>query len=113
MPFIHVAINRPMDAEACAALREEFAVAVTQLPGKTRNNAMIRIDPDCFMELGDAGLPCANVDVRLFKPSPKEAKDAFVKAATEIMERSCGVPAGRLYIQFFELPEWGVGGVLK
>ena len=67
MPFIHVSVNRPLTAEACAALREEFAVAVTLLPGKTRSNAMIRIEPDCFMELGDAGVPCANVDVRLFR----------------------------------------------
>lgn len=113
MPFIHVSVNQPLSREACAELREKFAIAVTLIPGKTRENSMIRIEPDCFIEIGDPGTPCADIDVRLLRSSPKEAKAAFVKAASEIMEECCGVPAKRLYIQFFELEDWGSGGILK
>lgn len=113
MPYIHITCNQPLDTIACEQLRESFSQAVTLLPGKNKNNAMIRIEPNCFMEMGETGQPCAGIEVRLYKQSPQEAKQAFTKKACELMEQACSVPCGRTYVMFIELPQWGMNGQLK
>lgn len=113
MPYLHITYNQKIDAQACQELRESFAKLITILPGKSRENAMIRIEPDCIMEMGDAGQPCAGVEVRLYKQNPQPAKAEFTQKACELMEKACGVPKNRTYVMFMEFPEWGLNGQLK
>jgi len=80
------------------------------LPGKTRDNTMMQIDGGASLSMGDAGAPCAFVDIRLFKASPGDAKSRFVRAITDILKERLGVDPARVYVNLIELPDWGARG---
>lgn len=110
MPYLHVktsiAVNDPMKE----ALRNELAGIMDILPGKTRDNTMIQIEDGATLTMGDSKDPCAFVDLRLFKPSPDEAKARFVRAAGEILKEQLGIELRRIYMNVIELPSWGANG---
>ena len=113
MPYVHVSLNVPLTREECGELREEMARLMPLLPNKNRDNTMLRIEPDCFMQMGEPENRCASVEVQLFKASPTEAKKEFVTATTELISKKFDVPPRRIYIRFFEKDEWGSNGTLN
>lgn len=110
MPFIHLNVSRPMNAEETEKARDAIAANVSILPGKNRGNTMIRIDSGCTLTMGDAGEACAFMEVRLAGPSPEEAKKEFVAKAAEALTAITGIPGSRMYVNIIELDHWGVGG---
>ena len=113
MPYVHVSLSVPLTREECGELREDIAQLMPLLPNKNRDNTMIRIDSDCFIEMGEPGEPCVGVEIQLFHASPKEAKNSFVAAVTELMGKKFGVHPRRIYMRFIELQEWGTNGGLR
>ncbi len=112
MPYLHLSVQNPLTAQEKHALCESIGPLMPLLPGKTRQNTMMHIEDSCFIELGD-DKPCLFLEVRMFKPSPEENKQAFVKAISELLEEKLGVPQNRMYINMIELDAWGSNGALR
>lgn len=109
MPYVHLNVSRPLTQEQIEAARLAIAEIMPALPGKHRGNTMIHIDGSCALTMGDEGLPCMFLEVRLYKPSPEENKKDFVKKASQALCALFDIAPERLYINMIELPEWGVG----
>ena len=88
MPYLHIAIGRPVSPLARKALYERCAQLIETIPGKNQQNLMVRIEQDCDLYSRGGKAPCAFVDLRLYTPAPAEAKRAFAAALTrELCER--------------------------
>ena len=112
MPYVHVVTTAELNPAKKSALLEAIAPLLSTLPGKSRENSMVHIDGDAFMAMGDPAEPCAFCEIRLYKVSPMEAKAAFTEKLTALLTVQCGVPADKVYINFLEMENWGVGGSL-
>lgn len=112
MPYLHLSVQNPLTAEEKHELCESIGPLMPLLPGKTRQNTMMHIEDSCTIELGDAS-PCLFLEVRMFKASPEDAKQAFVKAISDLLEKKLSVPKNRMYINLTELDSWGSNGAIK
>ena len=112
MPYVHIVTTAPMDDAKKSALLEKVAPLLPILPGKSRENSMVHIDGGAFMAMGDPAEACAFCEIRLYRQSPMEAKAEFTEKLTALLGEACAVPAKKVYINFFEMENWGLGGTL-
>lgn len=110
MPFIHMSTSKELTADQLFAARELIARLVTLLPTKTKENTMIKVEGGCCLSIGEPDAPCLFVDARLFRASPLEAKQAFVKALCEAFEAEFSIAQNRMYVNILELDSWGSKG---
>lgn len=112
MPYLHIAVSRPVSPIARKALYERCAQLIETIPGKNQENLMVRIEQDCDFYFRGSPAPCAFVDLRLYTPAPVEAKRAFAAALTrELCDRFAIEPA-YVYMNMIELDHWVSGGGL-
>ena len=112
MPYLQLNVQKELNQEEKHALCEAIGAVMPLLPGKSRENTMMHIVSGQHMELlTDA--PCLYLEVRMFKPSPLESKQAFVQAISRLLEEKLDVQPARMYINLVEMDEWGSGGALK
>ena len=112
MPYVHIVTSTPLAEKKKSDLLEAVASLLPTLPGKSRENSMVHIDGGAFLAMGDPAEACAFCEIRLYKASPMEAKAAFTEKLTALLTKECGVPGKKVYINFFEMENWGVGGAL-
>lgn len=110
MPFINLHVGKPLSAEKKAELAAAIAANVSLIPGKTVDNTMIEISEDCTMFMGGEQRELLFMDMRVYLPAPKEAKNALVKALTAEFEQRLGIPGNRQYYNIIELDGWGSRG---
>lgn len=110
MPYLHLKTSEKLNGAQVDTLRAEIAAIMDILPGKTRNNTMIQIEGGANLFMGDGNLPCAFIDLRMFKASPTDAKERFVKALTEILKTQLYLEPGRIYMNLIELETWASNG---
>ena len=67
---------------------------------------MVRIETDGDTFKYGKETPCAFVDVRLFGPAPKAAKEAFVEVGEKLQETAL---VAEIYMNFIELDHWATG----
>lgn len=113
MPYININASTPMTQEQMRSLREAIAELMPLLPTKTRDNTMIQIQPDCFIQIGDPDQPCAFVDIRLFGSSPEKDKELFVHSLCKLLEEQLGIPQSRIYMNIAELYRWVANGQIS
>ena len=82
MPYLHIKVGKPLCEQSIDALRKECESIISLIPGKNADNCMIQIETDCTMYMKGEKKACAFVDLRLYKASPAEKKQAFVTALT-------------------------------
>ena len=98
MPYLHIAIGRPVSPLARKALYERCAQLIETIPGKNQQN----------FRGGKA--PCAFVDLRLYTPAPAEAKRAFAAALTRELCERFELEPDFVYMNMLELDHWVSGG---
>lgn len=113
MPYFHLTTNATIPAAEKHALCNEIGKLMPLLPGKSRDNTMMQLDDARFMEMGDNALLCGHLEVRLYKASPTDAKQAFVAAVSKLFEEKLAIPQDRLYINLIEYDAWASNGKIK
>ena len=112
MPYIHITASNDLSTQTKNEILEEIAAFLPTLPGKNRNNAMIQIDGDRFMAMGEPGTPCVFAEIRLCGASPEAAKEQFASYLTELLVRKTGTAADHVYLNYFEMDHWGLNGTI-
>ena len=110
MPYLHIAIGRPVSPLARKALYERCAQLIETIPGKNQQNLMVRIEQDCGLYFRGGRAPCAFVDLRLYTPAPAEAKRAFAAALTRELCERFELEPDFVYMNMLELDHWVSGG---
>ena len=108
MPFVEIKTTVALDKAQTAKLRDDVRTAITLIPQKTADNMMVQIESGCDMWIGDLEKPCAFVDIRLYGPSPRYSKQAFVDAMLEALGQF-GIEPGRVYMNIWQRESWVAG----
>lgn len=102
--------DRQRDAEGSVREIYDFcAQKISLIPQKNKDNLMVRIETDGDTFKYGKETPCAFVDVRLFGPAPKAAKEAFAQALGEKLQETAQFGPGEIYMNFIELDHWATG----
>ena len=113
MPYLHIAIGKPVSRAEQDALYTRCAQLISILPEKNEENCMVRIEQDCATYFKGAACPCAFVDLRLYTQSPEDKKRAFVAALSGELCQRFGLSPSHIYMNLLELDHWVVGDSLK
>ena len=113
MPFINVIINKKLDENQKDSLQRAIAENITLIPTKLPEHTTVGIRDNCYnLYRNMEPVTAAFVDVRLFKASPFEGKQAYAQKLFEIFDSIAGIPKNMLQINYVELQEWGSNGDL-
>ena len=113
MPYINTTTTEKIDAATLKSLKEEFAKAITLIPGKSEEWLMLNFTDEAKMFFGgsaDGG--AAMIEVAIFGSAKREHLDALTLALCDSVEKNLGVGRDRIYVKFSEHTSWGHGGEL-
>ena len=109
MPYLHVKVGKPLNSTQIDALRRELEQLITILPGKNADNCMIHIEPDCAMYMQGAKNPCVFAELRLYKASPADKKQAFADAFAKLLREKYAIADDFIYMNILEMDHWIMG----
>lgn len=109
MPFIEVKTNRDI-ADSLEEIKAELGRAITAIPGKSEAWLMVELKGNCAMYFKGSDEPCAMFDVSVFGSASAEDFEKLTGLLCGISEKYLGVPAGRTYVKYAEVENWGYNG---
>jgi hypothetical protein len=95
------------------AVKSQAGKLMPLIPGKSEGVLMISIDDGKYMAFRGVVCDCAHVVVKLYKPSPLEAKREFTEAFLAALEDATGIAPGDVFLTFEEYENWGSGGTYR
>ena len=110
MPYIAVSVSKKVDGPTKDTLQKEIAGIIDVIPGKNVSNTTINITDGCSFYKELKPLEAAFVDVRLYKASPEESKQAFAEQLFGVIDKTLEIPPSNVQINFIEMPTWASGG---
>lgn len=109
MPFINTKTSVEISKDAEVRIKSRLGKAVGAL-GKSEGYLMVNFEDKQRLYFGGSAEPAAFVEVRLFGKASRAAYAKMTEAVTEIVAEEAKVPADRIYVQYEEVPNWGLGG---
>lgn len=110
MPFINVKTNTSLSADKKQDIKSALGRAITAIPGKSEGWLMVGIEADYDLWFKGSDAPAAMVEVSVFGSASPSAYDNLTGQITDIVTSAAGVPADRVYVKYFETPNWGWNG---
>ena len=111
MPYIDLKTNIKLSKETTDLLKSEIAgILAASFPGKTENWLMLNFTGDSTMYFAGSDAPCMFVDVAIFGSQTDKSYDKMTAGLTELLTKTCGIPADRLYVKYGEVFHWGWNG---
>ena len=109
MPFINTKTNVSISKEQETAHKTEFGKAIS-LIGKSEAWLMLSFEGGSSLWFKGSDAPAAIAEVKLYGRASSSAYNALTGKLTEIISNILGVPAGRIYVKYEEVENWGLGG---
>ena len=111
MPLIHVQTSRPAPADPGPLLRD-LSRELAALVGKPERYVMTLFNGSMAMSFGGDSAPCCYVEVKSIGQLEGDQPRRISAELCSLLERHLGVPAGRIYIGFEDVPArlWGWDG---
>ncbi len=111
MPLIQIATSVELDDAQVDALAQEICAVVGTLMNKPEEYIMVTA-LKAHIEFGRAEDPAAFVDFRSIGGLSRETNGKLTQRISAILEAHLGVPAGRIYLTFTDVPptHWGWNG---
>jgi len=113
MPYIDVKVTAPLDDPSKMKLKEGLGTIITRIPGKTEAVTMIGLLGGYDLYLNGQPLKeGAYVEVKTFKETPREYKEAVNAGIFELLAEILSIPPDHVYITYYGQNEWGCNGGL-
>lgn len=111
MPLIQVGTSVEVNEAQVDALAQEICGVVATLMKKPEDYTMVTV-LKAQIEFGRAEDPAAFVDFRSIGGLSREMNGKLTQRLSAILEAHLGVPAGRIYMTFIDVPptHWGWNG---
>ena len=114
MPYIRIATAKSLSELQQDTLKQELGSAISSIPGKTEAVTMIEISlGQTIYFRGARETSSAFVEIKLFRKTTREAKEAFAVQVFFILEKVAGIIPEDVYLNFQECDNWGLKGILK
>ena len=113
MPYINTTTTEKIDAAALKSLKEDFANAITLIPGKSEEWLMLNFtgEADMFFR-GTSEGGAVIIEVAILGSAKKEELMALTSALSASAEKNLGVAKDRIYVKFTEHTSWGHAGYM-
>ncbi len=113
MPYISTTTTKKIDEAAKKALKEDFARAITLIPGKSEEWLMLSFtgEADMFFR-GTTEGGAAIIEVAILGSAKKEELMALTAALCDSVEKNLGLDKDRIYVKFTEHASWGHAGYM-
>ncbi|MBP3892599.1 MAG: hypothetical protein J6D34_00985 [Atopobiaceae bacterium] len=113
MPFVIVRTTTPISPEQESALKSLLGEAITHIPGKSEQGLLLAFEDNCRLWLaGEHDQPIAYVEASVFANEDHAGYEAFSVLVALAMRDVLGIPAGRTYIRYADIPVWSVANML-
>ena len=111
MPYIDVNVTSELNYEQKTKVKDQLGKAIELIPDKEEASLMISITDKCSIYLGGKGLgDGAFVDMRMYGAADLKYKELFTEELFNVMKRVLGISKNDVYLNIFEMPNWGVKG---
>jgi phenylpyruvate tautomerase PptA (4-oxalocrotonate tautomerase family) len=110
MPFINVKTNTPVSQDKMQTIKSSLGQAITAIPGKSESWLMVGIEPDYALWFKGSDAPAAMVEVSVYGGASPSAYSNLTAQVTDILNNSLGISPDRIYVKYFETPNWGWNG---
>lgn len=110
MPFIHVSLSVQISQEKKQILAEQIGHLIAQIPGKTYEKTMIRIDDGCDIYRAGQKADLVFLETRLYQVSEMEDKKQYIKQLFDLVQKELGISKTDAYFNIIELDHWGSRG---
>lgn len=109
MPYVKTTVNVPIPAEKREALKARLGKDIALL-GKSESWLMVDFCADSPLYFKGSPDPAAMVSVDLYGAAGAPAYQRFTEAVTKLLGEQLNIPAGRVFIRYFECDTWGWNG---
>lgn len=109
MPFINVKTNSPFNKGREMKLKTALGEAISLIPGKSESWLMFGLEQEILYFKGTND-PAAMVEVSIFGETTKDALNALTAKVTEIVAEQLSIKPDRIYVSYFQTPNWGWNG---
>ncbi len=111
MPYIDLKTNVSLTKDTTDLLKSKIAaVLADSFPGKTENWLMLNFTGNCNMYFAGSDAPCMFVDIAIFGSQTTQSYDKMTAGLTDLLTKTCGIPADRIYVKYEEVSRWGWNG---
>ena len=110
MPFINVKTNTAVSQDKKQSIKSALGTAISAIPGKTENWLMVGIEPEYDLWFKGTDAPAAMVEVSVFGSASASNYNALTGKITDILNTDLGISPDRIYVKYFETPNWGWNG---
>lgn len=107
MPYIATKTTCTITIEEEKRLKRKFGRAIELLPGKTEEYLMLSFSGNEHLWFAGSDAPAAMIGVEVLGHLDHASCEALTARLTEIVSEVLHIPADRVYVRYFETPEWG------
>lgn len=111
MPFILSKISLPISREQELQLKIGLGKAIELVPGKSEDVLMLGFEDNYHLYLrGEDSQPMAYIEISMFGNENHLGYDALTAEITTIFSEILGISPVCIYVNYFDIPSWGVNG---
>ena len=112
MPFLISRVSTKITEEQEIKLKSGLGKAIELVPGKSEEYLLLGFEDQCHLYLrGDKSEPIAYIQASIFGNESHLGYDLFTEAVTELFHRVLGIEKDHIYINYTDIPDWGVAGI--
>ena len=108
MPFVCVRSSQHLPEDKIDRLQKEIGRIISIIPGKSIDNCMIQISGDHKTFMGGKPANATFCEIRMLGKAPNEKKKEFTGELNKVLSGELD-GLDKLFINFQEYFEWGVG----
>jgi hypothetical protein len=113
MPYIAINTTETLSVSQQETIKSEIGRLISGIPTKTEGRLLIDFSGDHRFYRAGAPVKGAYIELRLYRPSPFDAKKQFTEEMFSLLSRELGIEKDHMYLNIVELEHWGGGGTLK
>lgn len=110
MPFIQLKTNAEISENDEKLIKSKLGELITIIPGKSENWLMVQISGGKKMYFKGSDEKCAMIEVKIYGKATSEAYDKLTYEITNLVSKTLNISPTRIYVSYFETPNWGFAG---
>ena len=110
MPFIQLKTNAEINENDGKLIKSKLGELITIIPGKSENWLMVQIRCGKKMYFKGSDEKCAMIEVKIYGKATSGAYDKLTYEITNLVSKTLNISPTRIYVSYFETPNWGFAG---
>lgn len=112
MPFLTIRTNVAVDDKTAETIKHGIGRAIECLPGKSEMSLLVEIRDGARLWLrGESRAPVVCLDAAVFGNEDHAGRREFTAEATRILCAALGVAPENVFVNYADIPAWGVAGM--